>query len=205
MDLDKYCKTVIKEFRVIPAQRKVVLDDIAQQLAKKKYIVFTCKTNSRRTLMLQVWAQTAFYYYGVYGRYAFSLGDTITNVYPGVIDVLRESGFYCTNQKNAEPSQYVIAISKDFPINMLSSKDEVGTIDTAKGIVVNICFNEEESSIIANNGHVDLPYKSPTAFERTKREKQKYKVLNHQIALEMLYLGERTKAIVGEFRGAAEY
>ena len=205
LELDKYCKTVIKEFRVIPAKRKLVLDDMAQQLAKKKYIVFTCKTNSRRTLMLQVWAQTSIYYYGVYGRYAFSIGDTITNVYPGVIDVLRESGFFCTNQKNAEPSRYVIAINKEFPINMLSSKNEVGTIDTAKGVVVNICFNEDEPSIVALNGNVDLPYKSPTAFEKTKREKQKYSVLNHQIALEMLYLGERTKAIVGEFKGPAEY
>jgi hypothetical protein len=205
LELDKYCKTVIKEFRVIPAERKLVLDGMAQQLAKKKYIVFTCKTNSRRTLILQVWAQTSFYYYGVYGRYAFSIGDTVTNVYPGVIDVLKESGFFCTNQKNAEPSQYVISINKEFPINMLSSKNEVGTIDTNKGVVVNICFNEEEPSIIAGNGHVNLPYKSPTAFEKTKREKQKYRVLNHQIALEMLYLAERTKALVGEFKGAAEY
>ena len=77
-ELDKFCKTSIKEFKNISKERKVVLDEMANQLARKKYVVFTCKTNSRRTLMLQVWAQTAFYYYSILGKYAFSIGDTIT-------------------------------------------------------------------------------------------------------------------------------
>ncbi len=204
-ELDKNCKVIIKQFRSISSERKAVLDDIAQKLAKKKYVVFTCSTNSRRTLMLQVWAQTAFYYYGVYGKYAFSLGDTITNVYPGVVDVLKEAGFYCTSQKNAEPDRYVISISKEYPINLLSSKDEVGTIDTEKGVVVNICFADEQSDIAANNEHVTLPYQSPTRYEKTRLEKQKYRALNHKIAVEMLYLGEKMKGIVGQFRNASEY
>lgn len=205
MELDKYCKTVIKEFRTIPDARKATLIDVAQQIATKKYVVFTCKTNSRRTLLLQVWAQTAFYYYGVLGKYAFSLGDTVTSVYPGVIDVLSQSGFFCTKQKNAEPTRYVIAVSKEYPINMLSSKNEVGTIDTAKGVVVNICFAEEQSSITALKGHMNLPYQSPTVFENTSKEKRKYKTLNHQIAVEMLYLAEKTKKIMIENRTPSEY
>lgn len=203
LELDKYCKITIKEFRTIPKERKAILNNMAEHLAKKKYIVFTCKTNSRRTLLLQVWAQTSFYYYGVFGKYAFSIGDTVTGVYPGVIDVLRESGFYCTNQKNVVPNRYVISISEEYPINMLSSKNEVGTIDTAKGVVVNICSDNEQPGITANTGPVNLPYQSPTLFEKTPQEKEKYRVINHQIALEMLYLAERTKAVIAISQGSS--
>jgi len=204
-ELDKYCKTSIKDFRTIPSDRKAVLDDMAKQLSQKKYVVFACKTNSRRTLLLQVWAQTAFYYFGVQGKYAFSIGDTITSVYPGVAEELTESGFYCTNQKNVEPSRYVISISQEFPLNMLSSKNEVGTIDTAKGIIANICFDNEQSSIIGSKGHVNLPYQSPTIFEGTAQEKQKYRELNHQISVEMLYLADRTREIIYELTNPFGY
>lgn len=199
-ELDKFCKTTIKEFKSIPADRKATLDGIAQELAKKKYVVFTCKTNSRRTLMLQVWAQTAFYYYGVLGKYAFSIGDTITNVYPGVAEALTEAGFYCTFQRNVEPSGYIISINKEYPTNMLSSKNKVGTIDTAKGVVANICFEaNEQSSVAASTRHINLPYQSPTQFENTPKEKEAYEALNKQIAVEMLYLAKRTKVLIDEY------
>jgi len=204
-ELDKYCKTGIKDFKTIPKERKAILDNMAEQLATKKYIVFACKTNSRRTLMLQVWAQTSFYYYGLVGKYAFSIGDTITSVYPGVAEVLTESGFYCTNQRNVEPSRYVISISQEYPLNMLSSKNEVGTIDTSKGVVVNICSDNEQANVTTNKGYINLPYQSPTQFEETAQEKQKYKDLNHQIAVEMLYLAERTKGIIIEIRNTSDY
>jgi hypothetical protein len=202
--LDKYCKTVIKGFSVIAPERQLVLDNMARQLAAKKYVLFTCKTNSRRTLLLQVWAQTSLYYYGVFGKYAFSIGDTVTGVYPGVIKVLKASGFYCKEQQGM-PNRYVISVNEQFLLNMLSSKDALGTIDTSRGVIVNICSANEESGIAANNGHVNLPYQSPTAFEKKPQEKQKYRILNHQIALEMLYLARRTKELLNLSKPASEY
>ena len=204
-ELDKFCRTSIKEFKTIPNERKIILDGIAKEIAGKKYVVFTCKTNSRRTVMLQVWAQTSFYYYGVLGKYAFSIGDTITSIYPGVANVLRESGFFCMNQENVVPNRYVISINQEYPVNMLSSKNEVGTIDTAKGVIVDICFNNEESGVAAHKKHIDLPYQSPTQFENTPEEKEKYRELNHQIALEKLYLAKKTKGILSDLFSDSEY
>ncbi len=204
-ELDKFCKTSIKEFKNISKERKVVLDEMANQLARKKYVVFTCKTNSRRTLMLQVWAQTAFYYYSILGKYAFSIGDTITDVYPGVAEVLTEAGFFCTYQRNVEPGGYIISISKEYPLNMLSSKNKVGTIDTAKGVLVNICFDaNEQSTIAAGKGHINLPFQSPTQAENTSKEKETYHGLNQQIATEMLYLAKKTKASINELMNDVE-
>lgn len=197
LPLDKYCKTIISEnFRSITPARKTILDDMAHELAHKKYILFTCKTNSRRTVLLQVWAQTAFYYYGVAGKNAFSMGDTITDVYPGAVKQLRKSGFYCIKQKNITPNQYVVSVSEQYPFNLLTSKDELGTIDTAKGLLVNICTNNEQSGIAALKGHVTLPFQSPAPYEKTPKEGQKYSVLNHQIAVEMLYLSKKVKEIM---------
>lgn len=195
VELDNYCLTAIKSFKEIPEGRKAILHGIAEELTQKKFIVFTCGTNSRRTLMLQVWAQTAFYYYGLWGKYAFSAGGKVTDVYPGVAGVLTEAGFTCTYLKSAEPNGYAISINKDYPVNILSSKNDIGTIDTSKVIVVNICTDgeEEDSSLLFLGVH--LPYQSPKVFEQTAQERQKYRALNLQIATEMLYLAYCAKAL----------
>lgn len=194
--LDKYCKQVIQSYRTIPDERKQVLDLIAIDLVGKRYVIFTCKTNSRRTVLLQVWAQTGFYYFGLVDRNAFSIGDTVTPVYSGVANVLSDVGFYVSRLANADPDGYMISISKDFPESIVSSKSVVGTIDTTIGIVVNICEEREPTGIAAKYSTFHLPYSSPTPYEKTVREKLKYKQLNHRIAVEMLYLTYRIRELL---------
>jgi hypothetical protein len=38
-----------------------------------------------------------------------------------------------------------------------------------------------------------LPYQSPTIFDKTAMEKMKYAELNKTIAIEMMYLAQKTK------------
>lgn len=183
--LDKFCKSSLTETKLIPQQRKAELENIARQLISKKYVLFTCQTNSRRTVLLQVWAQTAFYYYGLFEKNAFSIGDTVTGIYPGVANVLSRSGFYSISRQD---SGYVVWVSKQYQQNLLLSKKELGTIDTDKGVVVSICAANEQSNIAAATIHSSLPYQSPVKFESTLQEKARYMSLNRQIAREMLYL-----------------
>ncbi len=203
-ELDKFCKQTLKEISTISPERRVILDEIAKELVKKKYVVFTCRTNSRRTLFLQVWAQTSFNYFGLYNKFAFSIGDTITYVYPEVVNTLSESGFYTTKMDNGTPPGYMISTSKEYPVNIILSKTDVGTIDTVKGVVVSICFEAEKSNIAANTKHIKLPYQSPTVFEKTSEEKQKYSELNKQIAAEMFYVAEKTKLLIIKSENSAE-
>ncbi len=203
-ELDKFCRHAKKEFTSIPADRKAILNGIAEQLAKKKYIGFTCQTNSRRTMLLQTWAQTSFLFYGLNQKFAFSIGDTVSEVYPEVVNVLQLSGFYYTALENALPNGYVIYVGKDIPIDYMVSKTDLGTIDPAKSILVNICSSGEQSTIAAHTPHVDLAYQSPAIFEKTPQEKQKYEELNLQIATEMLYLAKKTKDLIWEQENAAE-
>lgn len=194
--LDKYCRASIQSFRTISPERQALLDNIARQLATKRFVIFTCLTNSRRTQMLQVWAQTSFYYYGLYDKHSFSAGDSVTGIYPQVATVLEETGFIVNRMISTEPNGYSIAISKEYPENILSSKDEVGTIDTLRSVVVNICEPGEPKGELAQKQSALLPYQSPVRFEKSLREKQKYQQLNHQIAVEMLFLGYLTKQYI---------
>ncbi|MEI6506833.1 MAG: hypothetical protein WCO54_00015 [Bacteroidota bacterium] len=196
-ELDQFCKSSIIEFSSIPFERKNTLDNLALQLSKKKYILFTCQTNSRRTLLLQVWAQTAFYYYGLNDKFSFSIGDTLSNIYHGVVDVLKESGYsYLEMGNNDSPKGYMISISKKYNQSIIVSKKNLGTVDTAKVLVVNICTENEKSLFTEHTIHSHLPYQSPIPYEKTVDEKQKYFVLNKQISIEMLYLAEKTKEYV---------
>ncbi len=196
-ELDQFCKSSIKEFSSISTERKALLEDVAKQLSRKHHILFTCQTNSRRTLLLQVWAQTAFYYYNI-NRSSFSIGDSISNIYQGVVDILKESGFSYIELVNDAPKGYIISISKKYPKNIIVPKIDLGAVDTSKVIVVNICDNGERSVLTAKTIHSNLPYKSPMSFEKTPDEKQKYFVLNKQISIEMLYLAERVKEILSK-------
>ena len=193
-ELDRFCKTSLAKTSTIPKERKAILDDIAKRLVNKKYILFTCKTNSRRTIMLQVWAQTAFYYYGLYNKLAFSMGDTVTGVYPEVTTVLMESGFYCRGSLQDHPEGYLISVNEELPDNLLQSKNELGKVDTSKGQVINICYTPaEQSSLATTPGHIDLPYQSPTPYDKTPQEKLKYAELNRQISVEMLYMAGKVR------------
>jgi hypothetical protein len=195
-NLKKSCLQAIKDSSEITKERKVIMDKIAEELYKKKYILFTCQTNSRRTLLLQAWAQTSFIYYGLYHTFAFSIGDTVTQAHPDVANVLKESGFTCNKLTDENSNGYIISISEELPINILLSKDHLGTIDTTKGVVVSICYEGEHSHIASTVKHINLPYQSPLAFENTPEEKKKYTELNKQIAAEMFYLAQRTKELI---------
>lgn len=195
-ELDKFCKQVKKEFHSIPAERRAILNGIAEQLTKKKYIGFTCQTNSRRTMLLQTWAQTAFLFYGLNQKYAFSIGDTVTAIYPEVLNVLSQSGFNYTTIEDTEPKEYAIYIGQDIPLDYIVPKTSLGTIDSDKTVVVNICSSGEQSTVAATTPHVNLACQSPVAFEKTADEKQKYEELNHQIAAEMLYLAKRIQDLI---------
>ncbi len=203
-ELDKFCRQTKKEFASITLERKAMLNSIAEQLTIKKYIGFTCHTNSRRTMLLQTWAQTAFLFYGLNQKFAFSIGDVASDVYPEVVNVLQHSGFYYTAMEEVKPNGYVIYVGKDIPLEYMVSKTDFGTIDKDKTVVVNVCSSGEQSTFAANTPHVDLAYQSPIVFEKTPAEKQKYTELNLQIATEMLYLAKRTKDLILEQKNTGE-
>ena len=191
--LYNFCTDALSQTSNIAADRKLLLDNLAAEMADKKYIMFTCKTNSRRTLLLLAWTQAAFVYTGLFNKFALSTGDTVTEVYPEIANVLSASGFYCNKTENGNDKGYLISINEELPINIILSKNYFGTIDTRHIVITNICAENERSNIADNTKHFDLPYQNPTIFDKTELEKQKYTELNKTIAIEMMYLAQKTK------------
>ena len=191
--LNDFCTDALSQTANIPAERKLLLDNLATEMANKKYIIFTCKTNSRRTLLLQAWTQAAFVYTGLFNKFALSTGDTVTEVYSEIANVLSTSGFYCSKTENGNDKGYLISINDELPINIILSKNYFGTIDTTHIVITNICAQNEISNIAITTKHLKLPYQSPAIFDKTELEKSKYAELNKTIAIEMLYLAQKTK------------
>jgi len=191
--LYNFCTDALGQIDKIPAERKVLLDNLAAEMTGKRHILFTCKTNSRRTLLLQAWAQAAFLYTGLFNKFALSSGDTITEVYPKIANVLMASGFYCSYAQNGSDKGYIISINDEYPINIILSKNYFGTIDTSHTVIANICADNELSNISLNAKHFNLPYQSPSIYDKTEVEKLKYTELNKTIAIEMMYLAQKTK------------
>jgi hypothetical protein len=73
-------------------------------------------------LLLQVWSQTAFYYYGL-NKSSFSIGDTISSIYPGLVTLFKESGFTYHEFGTEDPKGYIISINKKYPKNIIIPKN----------------------------------------------------------------------------------
>src|SRR4051794_25382701 len=69
--LRPYVQEIANDVNSVPAERKVVLDQIAATIATRLEdghdadLTFICTHNSRRSHMSQIWAQTAAVYYGL--------------------------------------------------------------------------------------------------------------------------------------------
>ncbi|MBN8702997.1 MAG: hypothetical protein J0M08_08025 [Bacteroidetes bacterium] len=185
-ELSNFCNTAISNSKKISKKRKAVLNNIAIELLEKKHIVYACKTNTRRTQLLQTWTQTAFYYYGVVDRIAFSYGDSIADIYPGVVDILKQSGFYYA-ESNTIPKGYTISLNNNAPEYIIAPKNTLGKINSETTILINIC-SSGETFADQKMSYLKLPYKTPTEFEAKKNEQEKYMELNKTIATEMFYM-----------------
>lgn len=191
--LANFCAEALNKTNTISPARKLLLDNLAEEMTYKRYVMFTCKTNSRRTLLLQAWSQTAFIYLGLYNKFAISTGDTITEVYPEIANVLSTSGFYCSKAENGGEQGYLISVNNKLPINIMLSKNYFGAIDTKYIVIANICGPNESSNIASTTKHFNLPYQSPVVYDGTEIEKSKYAELNKTIAIEMMYLAQQIK------------
>jgi hypothetical protein len=114
--LKKYCHSLPGEFNQIPEERKKELIEVGdyiieQQIAKKSCrLLFICTSNSRRSHMAQIWAQSATLYYGLDSIWTFSGGTEATRVHPNTVSALRRAGFNVgTTQAGDNPTYFVAA------------------------------------------------------------------------------------------------
>ena len=112
--LRPYVKEVANELGKVSAERRVVLDEIANNIAaqlesgKEAQLTFICTHNSRRSHMSQVWAQTAAYYFGLEKVHAFSGGTEATACNCRTVAAMRRVGFDIEDATTGENPVYLV-------------------------------------------------------------------------------------------------
>lgn len=182
-------------FSMIPFERKVLLEEMAEYLREKLStgqeirLNFICTHNSRRSQFAQIWAQTAAAYYGI-GAYCYSGGVEVTSFNPRAVAAIQRDGFKVVQKEGDNPvyfvffsddSEHIVTFSKvyDDPINATKEFAAVMTCDHA---------DENCPFIPGAEKRFPLRFEDPKAFDDSPLEEKMYSERSHQIAAELFHL-----------------
>lgn len=186
-----------EDFDSIDELRKSHLNLLSMSLAKSiktdtKSIIFICTHNSRRSIMSQVWAQVAAYYYDLPYE-CYSGGTEVTAFYPSAMKAIKKMGFKVEEGKKDIKSQtdYYISYAHGVnPIHAFSKKfQDAPNPSTNFNAIVN-CSKADEScpSINGAVNRLLLIFKDPKKSDGTEKEEATYMKRCEQIGIEMFYL-----------------
>lgn len=200
--LKKYCNSLPKEFGQISDERKKDLTEFGNYVIERKTankncnLLFICTSNSRRSHLAQVWAQTASIYYGLDSINTFSGGTEATRVHPHTVAALKRAGFSLeTSQSGDNPVYFVAAGNKSGQWGIFSKKYS-HTINPKNEFGAAMVCSEADKSCPTVEGadlRVGLAYDDPKYFDGTPSQDLKYDERCRQIAREMFFMMDYVK------------
>ena len=182
----------------IPAERKVLLDEMATYLqekivtGKEIHLNFICTHNSRRSQFSQIWAQTAAAYYGI-NAYCYSGGVEVTAFNPRAVAAIQRDGFKVVKKEGENPVYFVLYSEKEEPIVTFSKVVDDAINATKEFAAVMTCDHADENCpfIPGAERRFPLRFEDPKAFDGTTLEEKMYSERSHQIGAELFYLFEK--------------
>ena len=182
----------------IPAERKVLLDEMATYLQEKIvtrkeiHLNFICTHNSRRSQFSQIWAQTAAAYYGI-NAYCYSGGVEVTAFNPRAVAAIQRDGFKVVKKEGENPVYFVLYSEKEEPIVTFSKVVDDAINATKEFAAVMTCDHADENCpfIPGAERRFPLRFEDPKAFDGTTLEEKMYSERSHQIGAELFYLFEK--------------
>lgn len=200
--LHAYCKTLPLEFNQIGDERKKDLQEIGDFIVEKRStgkmatIEFICTSNSRRSHMGQIWAQTAAAYYGVDSLWTFSGGTEATRVNKNAIAAFERCGFdILGNNVGDNPLWFVRASNAKSSWVIWSKKYSDSTNPKKDFCAVMVCSEADKScpSVDGAELRVAMPYDDPKYFDGTPSQDSKYDERCRQIARDMFFMMDYVK------------
>jgi len=200
--LKKYVTSVASEFNVISEDRKKELIEIGNYIIEQRSqsktcnLLFICTSNSRRSHMAQIWAQTAALYYGIDSVFTFSGGTEATKVHPNTISALRRAGFSVTTAQAGDNPTWFVSLGKNLGQWSIFSKKYNATVNPKKDFCAAMVCSEADKSCPVVEGadlRVALPYDDPKYYDNTPSQDLKYDERCRQIAREMLFVMDYVK------------
>jgi arsenate reductase (thioredoxin) len=195
--LRPYVNEVANELGMISAERKVVLEAVASNIAarlaagKTAQLTFICTHNSRRSHMSQIWAQTAAYYYGLNGVYAFSGGTQATACNCRTVAAMRRVGFAIEDATKGDNPLYLVRYAEDRPPIRAYSKLYNADANPERDFIALMTCSVADKTCPVVEGAISryaIHYADPRLCDDTPTETAAYNERCREIAREMFYI-----------------
>lgn len=209
-DLGRYVSERLQEFDRIEAARKAELDEFATWLRTRAEakdpvkLVFICTHNSRRSHMMQLWAQVAARVTGMPGVETYSGGTEATAFNPRAVAAVKRAGMTVEVDSSgpdlgafsAENPRYRVRIDEDAPPLVAFSKVYDSAPNPKSGFAAVMACSQADGACPVVQGSIArfaLPYVDPKVSDGTPEEAATYDERCAQIAREMLYAFMRAR------------
>ncbi len=195
------CEALVKNIKEIPAERKQLLEKIADYIINKRdaneaiNLVYVCTHNSRRSHLGQVWAAVAATYYNIDNVHTFSGGTEATAFNPNAIKAITSAGFTVKKTDETNNPVYEVYFAED-KFTTCFSKVYNHEANPSKNFAAIMTCSEAEDNcpfIPGCNLRIGTTYNDPKAFDNTILQDEKYTERSNQIAMECLYVFSKVK------------
>jgi arsenate reductase len=200
--LQPYVEQVASDLGKVSAERRLVLDaiaaDIAAQLAAGKEVrmTFICSHNSRRSHMSQIWAATAAYYYGLDHIETFSGGTEATACNCRTVAAMRRVGFDIQDATTGDNPIYLVRYAEDRPVIRAYSKLYNADANPKQGFMALMTCSVADKSCPVVQGAISryaIHYADPRLCDDTPTETTAYNERCREIAREMFYIMSKVR------------
>ncbi len=183
---------------LIPSDRKVLLQKIAQKIADEYTtrttsfgLNFICTHNSRRSQIAQVWTFFAIDYFHLDKILPYSGGTETTAFHKNTVKTLQKTGFLFNlidfSHKNPN---YSISYKNATTTLVGFSKLHDDASNSKPYIAITTCNHADENCPFIPEAiyRFHLPFVDPKSFDNTEFEEKKYQETNQQIASEVFFI-----------------
>jgi protein-tyrosine phosphatase/arsenate reductase len=194
--LHQRCEQLSKNFNEIPAERKAVLEKIANYITHKKaskeiiQLEFVCTHNSRRSHLGQIWAAVAAAYYNISNVLTFSGGTEATAFHSNAIKAITNAGFDIRKAIDEVNPVYHVYFADDKYVTCFSKVYNHESNPQSNFAAIMTCSDAEENCpfIPGCELRIATTYNDPKAYDGTVLQDEKYTERSNQIAMECLYV-----------------
>jgi arsenate reductase (thioredoxin) len=189
------CEALIKNFKEIPLERKLLLEKLTLHLKQKiiegkpLQLNYICTHNSRRSHLGQVWAAVAADFYEIKNVGTFSGGTQATAFNSNAIKALQSAGFMVEKTTDTTNPIYKVWYTNESYVTCFSKTFDDAANPKSNFIAVMTCSDAEENCpyIPGCNLRIGTTYFDPKAFDDSVLQDEKYTERSNQIAMECLY------------------
>lgn len=203
--LTQTVESLIRDFSLIPADRKELLDELSIYIREKittqkeVSLVFICTHNSRRSHMAQIWAQAAAHQFGIKYVSTFSGGTEKTAFNKHAVAALKEAGFKIRAKTEGKNPKYEVSFDKKGKPLICYSKTYNHKKNPQQGFVaIMTCSDADDACPLVPGAEyrTTIKYEDPKIFDGTDKRDSAYRERSLEIGREMLYTFKRVSKLM---------